>query len=86
MATAERRFLFVDVGRPGVLCDSSVYSATELKGDIDYRTWLVETAKLQIANVPESPYLMGDCAFTLDKSMIKSSSQAKNHCKPSVEN
>ena len=83
VSTADRRFTFVDIGRPGVLGDSTIYSLSELKRNIDMGHWLGETIPdLSIANVPVRPYLMGDCAFTLDCNMMKSSSQAEMNANP----
>jgi len=83
VATAERRFTFVDIGRPGVLGDSTIYNASELRRNIDSGRWLRESIpSFNIANVAVCPYLTGDCAFTLDKNMMKSSSFAELNANP----
>ena len=83
VATANRKFTFVDVGRPGVLSDSTVYSYSDLKRNIDDGKWLGDSIPdLMVAGVPVRPYLIGDCAFTLSTNMLKSSSQAEMRANP----
>jgi len=83
VVSADRRFIFADVGRPGFLGDSTIYSSSELKRKIDSKEWLGSSIPdLTIANVPVRPYLVEDCALTLDGNMMKSSSQSEMNANP----
>ena len=75
VSTADRRFIYVDVGRPGLLGDSTIYSMSTLTKNIEENVRLGDDVpSLCIAGVPIRPYLIGDCAFALDIHLMKSCS------------
>ena len=39
VSTADRRFIYADVGRPGVLGDSTIYSMLTLKRNTEEKVW-----------------------------------------------
>ena len=83
VSTADRKFIYVDVGRPGVLDDSSIYTRSSLKRNIDNNIWLGDDVpSLHIAGVPVRPDIIGDCAFFLDIHMMKSCSEAEMNASP----
>lgn len=83
VATANRRFIYADIGRPGVLGDSTIYSRSSLKRNIDDKTWLGDgIPDLVISGIPVRPYLVGDCAFTLDKNMMKTTTVREQQVNP----
>ena len=78
VSPADRRFIYVDVGRPGGLGDATIYSMSTLKNNIEWNVCLGDDVpSLFIAGVPIRPYLIVDCAFALDVHLIKSCSQAE---------
>lgn len=81
--TSNRRFTFVDIGRPGVLGDSSIFERSMLKKNIDDGVWLgAEIDNMDIAGVKVRPYLMGDCAFSLSINVMKTTSEKEQRCNP----
>lgn len=81
--TADRRITFADVGRPGVLGDSTIFERSALRAKIREGAWLgTETPDLVVGDVKIRPYLMGDCAFTLDTFMMKTSSKTEQNANP----
>ena len=83
VSTADRKFIYVDVGRPGVLGDSSIYTRSSLKRNIDENIWLGDDIpSLNTAGVPVRPYIIVDCAFSLDFHMMKSCSEAEMNASP----
>lgn len=76
MASADRRFLYADVGYPGVLSDSTIFERSKLREMIHSEQWpgpIVPT--LQVGSVGIRPYIIGDGAFSLSKYMMKTSFQ-----------
>ena len=69
---SSRKFTYADVGLPGVLSDSSIYERSRLRTLINRKQWPpAHCPSLQIGNVSVKPYLIGDCAFSLEEHMMK---------------
>ena len=71
--SADRRFLYADIGSPGVLGDSAIFDRSSLK------SWIagLDIAPMRVGDVLVWPCFLGDCAFCLGKRMMKSSSEAE---------
>lgn len=83
VVTANRRFIYVDVGRPGVLGDSTIYDRSMLRSNIDSEKWMgAAILDLVVSSIPIRPYLMGYCAFTLNVNMMKTASSREKVANP----
>jgi len=77
--------LYCDFGLPGLLGDSTIYNRSALKKKIDDGAWLGGDIKsLQIGDIQVRPYLLGDCAFSLQTNIMKSSSKQEIAADPSL--
>lgn len=83
VCTADRKFTYIDVGRPGVLGDSTIFQRSSLKRNIDDGKWLGSAIPdLNISDVTVRPYLIGDCAFSLQTYMMKTTSRREQQLNP----
>ena len=73
VASADRRFLYADIGSPDVLGDSTIFDRSSLKSCIAG----LDIAPMRVGDVLVWPCFLGDCAFCLGKRMMKSSSEAE---------
>lgn len=75
VVTADHRFRYADVERPGVLGESIIFYRSSLKANIGNGTWLgTDIPDLQIADISVRPYLIEGCAFTQYMNMMKTTS------------
>lgn len=76
LSTADRRFIYADVGNPGVLGDSTLFERSHLKSVLTTGEWCGETVpSLYIDGIEVRPYVISDCAFSLPKHVMKTSSK-----------
>ncbi len=86
MVDAHRRFTYCDYGLPGVMGDSSIFEISELRRQIRNGTWLgASIPSLQLEEVQIQPYLIGDCAFTLSKHVMKTTSTREQKAHPELK-
>eukprot|EP00737_Agarophyton_chilense_P005228 gb/GEZJ01007528.1/.p1 GENE.gb/GEZJ01007528.1/~~gb/GEZJ01007528.1/.p1 ORF type:complete len:114 (-),score=5.75 gb/GEZJ01007528.1/:352-693(-) len=81
--TANKKFIYADIGRPGVLGDSTIYDRSSLKRNIDEGLGLgAQITVLRLADIAIRPYLLGDCAFTLNMNMLKTTTVTEQVVNP----
>lgn len=73
VCTANRRVTYVKVGKPGVPGDATILEQSSLLRIIEEGVWLGSNiSKMGIFHIDIQPYLLGDCAFKLTQSMMRS--------------
>ena len=83
VSDAHRRFRYVDVDAPGVYGDSTLFEISKLNERIKNGSWLgPEIPSLYISDTEVRPYLLGDCAFTLNENMMKTTTLAQQRRNP----
>ncbi len=60
VASANRKFIYADVGRPGVLGDATIFERSTLSKISTQEKWLSgDIPPLNVGNIEVRPYLMG---------------------------
>eukprot|EP00171_Calliarthron_tuberculosum_P002949 IDg2949t1 len=76
LSTAGRRIIYADVGNPGVHSDSTIFDRSRLKGLLSSGKWCCpDFPSLLIGIIEVRPYIMGDGAFKLSPSVMKTCSK-----------
>lgn len=84
--TVNRRYTFVDIGKPGVLGDFSILEDSTLKRRISEGLWIGrEIPDLMVANIPIRPFLIGDCALAICTNVMKTCSEQEKASNPMLK-
>ena len=84
VSSADRKIIYADVGQPGVLGDSTIFERSVLHQMITSGKWLANIPSLYIGDIEVRPYLLGDCAFSLAKHMMKTCSKDELAANPTL--
>lgn len=84
--TANRTFIYADVGRPGILEDSTIHEWSMSKSNINTGKWLgAAIPDLVLSNIPFRLYLADPSALAQNVTMIKKNCQFSTPgCQPAA--